>query len=526
VSARRLRIGSVRDEDGIALVMAIVVLLLITIMSVSMLDYTSASSRDASLKQSGQDAYALAEGALDQGLAQLTSHYYDAGGTAFNNTTPFSTAWFSAVAGAQQSPSSTAPCTTTSTCMSWRVPGCSFHPLVAGCSLMAGLAGLTQGTVVLQGTGTVPNPTGGRALTRSVTVMVDVTQPPQLLPTPDYWKEIYAGAPPSGACDLSLGQGVTITAPLYVGGDLCLTSSSQISGGSVTVKVLGWAWLRNSSTIGSQNGSPPRVSAAQIKGGCSSSNNQQPTMTSGCTINKNGDAIWDQSPASSHAPTAPAPDSLPAVNWSWVQAQQSNSLPAPSCTNGRSLNEASFALTPTASYTCTTAVGSIAYTYNPSGTSQLAVSGNVYFAGSLTVDTRNTLVQYTGIGALFVAGGITTANNSFLCVKTASGTCDFANATNSGSSGYWDATKSLLLLQAQGAVAGTNLRFQGGIYSTISISLTGGQGCTQGPLVTPNVLVVGQQLNGSFPIFPNVPAGSLGTPPPPYKLTSPYGGTY
>jgi hypothetical protein len=526
MSPGRLRTGCGGAEDGIALVFAVVVLALITIMAVSMLGYTSSSSRDASLKQSGQNAYALAEAALDQGLAQLSSHYYDTGGAAINNFVVFSPAWFSGAASSQQSPSSAAPCTATTSCMSWRVVSCSFHAPVSGCSLIPGLAGLTQGTVVLQGAGTVPNPTGGRALTRSVTVMVDVTQPPQLLPTPDYWKEIYAGAPPGGACDLSLGQGVTITAPLYVGGDLCLTSSAQISGGSVNLKVLGWAWLRNSATIGSSNGSPPRVNTAQIKGGCSSSNNQQPTMTSGCTINKNGDAIWDQSPSTVHSASVPSPDSLPVVNWSWVQAQQTNSLPAPSCTNGRRLDEASFALTPTASYTCTTAIGTIAYTYNSSGTSTLAVSGNVYFPNNLTVDTRNTLVRYTGIGAFFVAGGITTANNSFLCVQTASGSCDFVNATNNGSSGYWDATKSLLLLQAQGAVAGTNLRFQGGIYSSVSISLTGGQGCTQGPLVTPNALIVGQQLNGSFPIFPNVPAGSLGTPPPPFKLTSPYGGTY
>jgi Tfp pilus assembly protein PilX len=513
-------------EDGIALIMAVLILAVMTIMAVAMISYTSASSRDASLKEAGQRAYALAEAGLNQALAQLASHYYDSSGNAANSSTAFATSWFTGVANSQQSPSSTAACTSTSTCMSWSLVGCSFHVPISGCSTSAGSAGITRGTVVLKGTGIVPNPTGARPLTRTVKTKLDVTQPAQLVATPEYWREIYSGAPASGDCDLSLGQGVTITAPLYVAGDLCLTSSAAISGANVHLKVLGWVWLRQSSTIGSESGSPPRVNNAQIAGGCSNSNNQQPTMSSGCTINASAGSIWDNNPSTQHSPITPTAEALPTINWSWVQDAQANSVPAPSCTNGRSLSENPFALTPTASYTCTTAIGSINYTYNPSGLSTLVVSGGVYFPGSLSIDTRNALVQYSGIAGLFVAGSITTTNNSFLCVKVAAGTCDFANATNFGSPGYWDAEKSLLLLQSQGAITGTNLRFQGGMYSATSISLTGGQGCTQGPLVTPNTITVGQQLNGSFPSFPSVPAGSLGTPPPPYNLTAPYGGTY
>jgi hypothetical protein len=304
-----------------------------------------------------------------------------------------------------------------------------------------------------------------------------------------------------------------------------LTSSASISGANTDLKVLGWTWLRQSSTIGSQSGSPPRVKTAQIAGGCSNGV-VQPTMSSGCAINKNAGSIWDSTPSTQHAPTSPTPEALPTVDWAWVQNAQASSVPAASCTNGRSLSELTFALTPNSSYTCTSAIGSIKYTYNNSGVSTLVISGDVYLSGSISIDTRNALVQYSGVGSLFVAGSLVTANNSFICVQVAAGTCDFANATNSSSSGYWDPAKNLLLLQVQGAVAGVNLRFQGGIYSATSIALTGGQGCTQGPLVTPNTIVVGQQLNGSFPNFPQVPAGSLGAPPPPYNLTAPYGGTY
>jgi Tfp pilus assembly protein PilX len=509
------------NEDGMALVLAVVTMTVLTIMVVSMLSFTSASSRDASVKNSRQGAYALAEGGVNQALAQLASHYYVSDGSAFNsdgtpvnNSTVFAASWFTGTT-SQKSSTDPAACTATSTCMAWSA------------SYTSASAGIKQGTVALTGTGTVPNPTGAHPLTQRVTTKVDVIQPSQLVKTPSFWKEIYAGAPPSSNCDFSLGQGVTITAPMYVAGNLCLTSSALIAGSGVDLKVLGWAWLKESSKIGSSGGSPARINSAQIAGACSTaSGNTPPSMTPVCTVNATVGKVWDNTPTSSHTATSPTQDPLPTILWSWVQDRQSNSLPAPSCTNGRSLNEANFALTPTASYTCTTAVGSIQYTYNPSGVSTLVTSGDVYFPGNITIDTRNALAQYSGIGSFFVGGAITTANNAFLCVKIANGDCDFANATNSGSPGYWDSTQSVLLLQAHGAIGGTNFHFQGGMYSETSISFGGGQGTTQGPLICPGTITVGQQLNGSFPSFPLIEAGSLGTPPPPYKLTAPYGGAY
>jgi Tfp pilus assembly protein PilX len=510
-----------RDERGTALIVAVAALAAIGTMSVSLLAYTSSSARDASLKQAGQSAYALAEAGVHQALAQLSSHYYDANGQAFNTSSPFAPAWFTGAPASQQSPTSTAACGAGTSCMSWSVRSCAFVVAVAGCGPLTP-AGIRKGTVVLSGSGSVPNPTGGAPSTRTVTVNVDVQQPPQLVPTPSYWKEIYAGAPPSSGCDLSLGQGVSITAPIYVGGNLCLTSSSKIAGSGVDLRVLGWAWSQQQSGVGTTT----PVHSAQIGGGCSSSNNTQPTTTSGCVVNKSGGNFWDTTPAGEHAPIVPGVDPLPAVDWTAVQDGQANSLPAPSCTNGRSLTETTFQLTPSASYSCTSAAGSIAYTYNPSGTSTLALNGTVYLSGNLSIDTQNRLVQYRGIGSLFIGGSVTAANNSFLCVAVAAGTCDFANATTSGSSGYWDATQNLLLVHSRGAFVGTNLRFQGGLYSATSVSLTGGQGCTQGPIVTPQTLIVGQQLNGTFPVFPEIQSGSLGTPPPPYTLGRPYGGSY
>jgi len=93
-----------------ALVMALAVMLVLTILVTSTLAFTSSSSRDASLKQSGQSAYALAEAGLNQAQAQLYSHYYNSDGSTYNYQTVYDPTWFTGagVPRSQQSPTSTA----------------------------------------------------------------------------------------------------------------------------------------------------------------------------------------------------------------------------------------------------------------------------------------------------------------------------------------------------------------------------------------------------------------------------------
>ena len=102
-------------------------------------------------------------------------------------------------------------------------------------------AGIKKAALLITGTGTVLNPTGAKPLVQMVTAKVDIQKAPQLVKTPDYWKEIYTGAGPTNTCDFTLDQGVEITAPLYAAGNLCLQNSSKIYGSDVTLKVFGWA---------------------------------------------------------------------------------------------------------------------------------------------------------------------------------------------------------------------------------------------------------------------------------------------
>jgi hypothetical protein len=228
----------------------------------------------------------------------------------------------------------------------------------------------------------------------------------------------------------------------------------------------------------------------------------------------------------------PTPDPLPSIDWAGIAAQQAASTV--SCTNGVSLSSATFYLTPgsgagSTGYTCsitdstgTTTLGSIVYN---SVSHTVTLSGVVYLSGSLDL-SNSTPIQYTGISSLFVAGSVTAANGSILCAEVKSGTCDFNDATNSSSPYYWDTTSTVLIIQAQGGITAQQFTFQGGLYSTVFINLGGGQSGTQGPLVSPQIITPGQQLNLSFPNFPFVFSGTLGTPPPPYKLTSAYAGSF
>src|SRR5262245_54575987 len=64
-----------RDESGIALIMAIGIMLVLTIALSTTIYVTSSSARHASSSNAGQKAYALAEAGLNNALAVLNTHY-------------------------------------------------------------------------------------------------------------------------------------------------------------------------------------------------------------------------------------------------------------------------------------------------------------------------------------------------------------------------------------------------------------------------------------------------------------------
>ena len=130
------------DESGIALIMAIMIVLVLTILVTSALAFTSSDSRNASLSGAGQKAYAAAEAGLNDGLAAAQK--------AGTDTT--------------------------------QMPGCA-SPTVS--QLTGGATASWCGTYnsstkvwTISSTGLVSNPTGANSISRTLTQTATIVPPP------------------------------------------------------------------------------------------------------------------------------------------------------------------------------------------------------------------------------------------------------------------------------------------------------------------------------------------------------------
>ena len=73
-TATRARISArLRDESGVALILALTIMLILTIMLVSVIGFSSAGSRNAQHSNASEEAYALAGGGCQQRARRPTS---------------------------------------------------------------------------------------------------------------------------------------------------------------------------------------------------------------------------------------------------------------------------------------------------------------------------------------------------------------------------------------------------------------------------------------------------------------------
>ena len=374
----RNRIQLLRDEQGIALVLAVLVLAVISVSAASVIVYTNSGQKSAFSNKARQSAYTLAQGAISNALAQLTTHYYDGSGQPTDNSSSGSSGW--APSGSQQAPSSSAACTSSSSCMTWSSTFDSTGPFT----------GTEQAVYHITGVGTTPNPSGTGQLSRTITVEVPVNREPAVVSAPSIWKAVYSGYGPTSNCDMTWGQGVSFSSPVYVKGNLCINQHAGISNPG-TLVVGGWVDTGQKGSIGSA-ASP--LSSLTIVGACDGTHAQTPacalTYDAAGHYYSDGNSIYTSAQVANSASFPPAPT----VDWASIIAQNTGW----SCTGGKSLTAATFSLTGSA-YTCTTPSGSLSW----DGSQHLAISGNVYASGDLSVGGD---IQYSGIGNLFVGGAV------------------------------------------------------------------------------------------------------------------------
>jgi hypothetical protein len=126
----------------------------------------------------------------------------------------------------------------------------------------------------IHGEATVPNPTGPNTspIVKDVSAQLKVEGPPPDHITVGIWNSIYSPYGPTTGCDTTVAQGVTMSVPLFVGGNLCVQNGARIN---APVYVGGYLYAANKQaqvgcavTNGNGCQTPAPVNSAHVGGYC------------------------------------------------------------------------------------------------------------------------------------------------------------------------------------------------------------------------------------------------------------------
>lgn len=507
------------DERGQSLVLTLLVLFVLAIVLSTVIIFTSSNQRNSAYQRARQTASTLAEAGLNNAISVLAN--------------PANSAYLEL------------PATSTQQAV---LPDNNFYAATSktysgGTVQWWGTLDTTNEVWTVYGKATVTNPTGPGAanIVRTVSAKLQVNPPTKSQYQVGVWNTVYSPAGPTSGCDTSIGQGIDISVPVYVGGNLCMGQNAVIT---KPVYVGGYLFFNNKQ--GSIGTKTAPINSAHVGGYCqvSSGGVVNPCKSEPVT-GPNNTNIWV-----SGAPTdltGVASDfvgiTAPKICWSGAASEvasgactntppggwytfaspgpnhacntQAGSVPVstgayPAFDTGDGIMNQSlttvFNLTPTASYSCYTSQGQLSWN---AATRTLTVVGTVFFDGSITMTTSgNQPMTYTGTAsggactqaadcqAVIYASGDISINSEKLCavLNTGGNDCDWSN---------WDPNKKLLIFASNGpngiTVGPSQTSFQGGLYATNTVA-TGQSAVTEGPLVSgTKTVVLGQQFGGTFP---------------------------
>ena len=522
VQPQRL-LGRLGDERGIALVMALGIMFVLTIALTMVLFFTSASARDANRSNAGQKAYTLAEAGVNNALAVLNSHY--------PSTIPY--------------PGDTPPGTFLPTRTNSYADGTATW---SGTLQFVNGAGWTWEWAITS-TGSVGNPTGpgAAAITRTIRVHVPVVMPPsQPVGSDATLNWIYAGN------SARFSQSVTIASPVYTWHDLTLQNGAAISGPARRLAVGGDPAAGGNLTLtqnGDTVGQDSPLQEVHIHGLCASKNvsltlhaciwgDQLPPLPDikGWTT----DQIW----GAVHDNTVPSdliekPELTSSQMSFWYQnANLGPSTPCNSAgpgtptfdTGDNTINNSAtpttpFNLTPASgSYTCrnvvaATTLGELSW---DATAKVLTVKGTIFLDGSATVDSTgyagSPVFRYSGQGTLILSGTFA-VKNAKICAVISGSDCNTA-------SGAWDPNVNALVVVADGDGGAGGAQSQGNVVDPGNgIQIKGSS--FQGALIAANGIKVETTSNEQGPmvsVYHDVITGQTGTLTFPSVYFAPTGG--
>jgi Flp pilus assembly protein TadG len=509
----RLRLHRFADERGQSLVLTLLLMTFMAIALGTVIFVTVGNQTHSNLQKAQQQAASLAEAGVNNGVSVL-SNPNNAGQLETSTLLPGAA---SAYQTRYSSGAPTSGCLTNVPCVKWW-----------------GTLDTTNEVWTLHGQASVPNPSGAAPIVKTMSAQVQVNPPASNSFSVGVWNTVYSpGGPTAGQCDTSIGQGITISIPVYVGGNLCMGQNAVI-----TRPVYVGGFLNFQNKQGSIGSKASPINSAHVGSYCVVSTGSQfnPCKSEPVTGNSNTN-IW----------VAGAPTDLtgvasdfvgitaPKICWSGSAAEVASGActnqppggwytfaspgpmhpcnPNPGPANGNPVFDTNaamdssvttvFNLTPSTSYTCTTGQGELSWN---SVTRTLKVVGTVFFDGSITMTTSgNQPMTYTGNGpctatgscqSVIYASGDISINSEKLCavLNSQGNDCDWNN---------WNPNAKLLIFASNGStgvtVGPSQTSFQGGLYATNTVA-TGQSALTEGPLVSgTKTVVLGQQFGGTFP---------------------------
>jgi Tfp pilus assembly protein PilX len=413
VNGRLLR-DFFHGESGIALPMALGIMMVLSIALVTVLELSSAGQRSSNVSKAEQVALAVAEAGLNEGHAVLTN-------------------------AADPTSSSALPAS------------CDVSPDVEAEGGTACYWGSLAGsTWTISAESTVRNPTGGAAITHLVSEQVAVSVPPATTANNPAWNYLYSDSPTG--C-MILQSSVRIKQKVYVKNDLCLGSSAQITSEAGEVSVGGEITIDSSAWIGFLTPLPTlnlgSTSAGCRKGAFDSQGN--PIGGGGwsypCTL-------LHQVNATTQNHTVPNVTKPPIELDRWY----ANAKPGPMhpCTsstgvpptfdNNSVMDNTSPTVNPIgAAYSCSVAGGgSISWVPGDPGT--LTVNGTIFVDGDIVM-VGSTRARVVGRGTIYTSGRVVMDSSIRLCGVFAGPDCNFA-------AGAWDPDVNLLTLVAGSGTSG------------------------------------------------------------------------
>jgi len=500
-----------RADDGIALIMALGIMLVLTISTVAMISYVSQGSRNSNVSSARVTALSLAEAGIGTANSIIT--------TAANAALP-------TLLGCTASGNNSAlPCTD----LSVTEPGGTvhFHGLYEQGSG-------NEGSWTITAYGDVPNPTGAADLKKTVTAAVSITGG-GTQNNISIWNYVYSTAPQGSGCEVTLsGTQVTIDVPLYVTGDLCLTGTqaaiveNTANGGQpVDVRVGGTvSYIGTQTTVGTAT---TPLTSGIASGGCITASN---ATAHPCTTADNWFVKTTDTPITATPPTIDLAgwytNASPGPKNPCGASTPSPVLPASTFDNDSTMNgsASTFDLTPSTSYNCVTSTGTLSWN---ASTKLLTIGGTIFFDGNVT--SSNSAAMYHGLATIYVNGTLSfTATQTSLLAgcpdspSTPTHQCAFADVSSE-----WNPSKDMLIFitsKTNGTAinfSGTQNEFQGGLYCdpTSTVNLSGTQTKVEGPIICGKFSWGTQTKLFPLPTITSLPPGAPLPPNAPATISPP-----